>query len=719
MGDFPSHVVSMPARPRFGRTRATAFAVFAGALCLMLSGATSSPALRSPALLIAGMRDIPSPPTGTPWRPAPVDANGLSMVAGADGRRFVLHTAAGERSFLPGVDLGNTTPGHVPADVSISAAQYRAWFAAMTWLGIRVVRIYDIHPPAFYQQLLAYNQANPDRPLYVMQGVSLVGDAYIKQGNLYDPQVTEAFRQELKDATQAVSGQLARTSLPTRVGGEWTADVTPWLAGWLIGSELDPAATAASDRKNAKAKPVTGKYFRSTPEATPTERWLANRMNDLAGYEAARKLSQPIAFVNWATTDPLRHPEEPLRQEDQIQLDANHVRPTEHWPAGTFASYHAYPYYPDFLRYEPGLQGSGDPYLAYLKALRDHHRDMPTMITEFGVPSSIGSAHNGPLERDQGNHSEVEATRMSAGLLRDMAAIGLAGGFLYEWADEWYRYSWNTVAHQLPTRRQLWHDPLTNEQYFGLLAMDPAGGTDRSTLLDADGGWPATRVRARVDESYLHLEIKLGDSRPGSLMVGLDALPSLTGTPMAGSADHRPDAIFALNLVGHTGQAYVREQLDPLQLDGDVPDSARAQAPDGWRPFELLVNRPQTVPSTGARMPIEMQNAGLLQYGGWDPAKGGADSRALWNLDDDTLTVRVPWAMMAFADPSSHAVGVPRAGKLTTQRSPGVTVNLSASGKDQEIGQVTWDDWNRPAATERIKQGAEQIRDAALAVTSD
>jgi hypothetical protein len=718
VGDLSSHVVSMPARPRFGRARATAYAVFAFALCLMLSGATSSPALRSPALLIAGMREIPSPPTGTPWRPAPVDASGLSMVSSTDGQKFVLHTTAGDRTFLPGVDLGNTTPGHVPADVSISAAQYRAWFAAMTWLGIRVVRIYDIHPPAFYQQLAAYNDANPDRPLYVMQGVSLVGDAYIKRGNLYDPQVTDAFRAELKDAAQAVSGQLNRTTLPGRVGGEWTADITPWLAGWIIGSELDPAAAAATDRKNADAKAISGKYFHTTSDATPTERWLANRMNDLAGYQAKKGVSEPIAFVNWATTDPLRHPEEPLRQEDLLQVDANHVLPTANWPAGTFASYHAYPYYPDFLRLEPALQAQADPYLAYLEALRKHHDGMPTMITEFGVPSSIGSAHLGPLGRNQGDHSEIEATEMTAELLRGMRARGLAGGFLFEWVDEWFRYTWNTVAHQVPNRRQLWRDPLTNEQGFGLLAMDPAGETDPSALIDADGGWPAEKVTARTDEGYLHLEIGLGDSPPGALMIGLDPLPGLTGTPMAGSADRRPDAIFALNLVGRTGQAYVRRQLDPLQLDGSIPDSARGPAPDGWRAYELLTNRGRTVPSTGAKLPIEMQNAGLLRHGVWNTDDPGADSRALWHLDGNNLSVRVPWAMMGFADPSAHAVGVPKSGRLTTQRSPGVSVTLSASGTDQALGQVTWDDWNQPTVTERIKQGAEQFRDAALAVTS-
>ena len=33
------------------------------------------------------------------------------------------------------------------------------------------------------------------------------------------------------------------------------------------------------------------------------------------------------------------------------------------------------------------------------------------MITEFGVPSSMGSAHTGPLGRDQGGHTEQERWR--------------------------------------------------------------------------------------------------------------------------------------------------------------------------------------------------------------------------------------------------------------------------------------------------------------------
>ena len=103
----------------------------------------------------------------------------------------------------------------------------------------------------------------------------------------------------------------------------------------------------------------------------------------------------PIAFANWPTTDPLHHPEEPLAQEDLVGVDAEHVLPTDAWPGGTFASFHAYPDYPDFQRYEPGLQRTGwrgrpDPYAGYVRALREHFTSMPLLITEVGFALVAG-----------------------------------------------------------------------------------------------------------------------------------------------------------------------------------------------------------------------------------------------------------------------------------------------------------------------------------------
>ena len=116
-------------------------------------------------------------------------------------------------------------------------------------------------------------------------------------------------------------------------------------------------------------------------------------LDHLAGRLAGHGVVMPLSFVNWPTTDPLDHPDEPLIEEDQVGVNANSIQPTAAWPGGYFAAYHAYPYYPDFQRHEPGIadclsDGSVDPYAGYLIALRRHHAGLPVVVNEFGVPSS-------------------------------------------------------------------------------------------------------------------------------------------------------------------------------------------------------------------------------------------------------------------------------------------------------------------------------------------
>ncbi|GAB1644170.1 hypothetical protein [Krasilnikovia sp. MM14-A1259] len=643
-------------------------------------------------------------------------AGGLVALAQAGARGFALHTAGGDRGFLPGVNLGSTNPGFQPGELAITVADYRAWFSAMGQLGVRVVRNYTIHPPAFYTELAAYNTAHRDRPLYLIQGVYLPDESYIEKENLYDPAVTQAFTTELRDASAAVSGNFTRAPTPGHASGTWNTDVSRWLAGWIIGVEWDPNATSASDRKNSRAPAHHGRYFTNTPQASATERWLAARMDELATDEAGHGRTEPIAFANWPTADPLHHPAEPLEQEDLVGVDANHVQPTAAWPGGTFASYHAYPYYPDFQRYE--FPGRPDPYAAYLAALRKHHAGMPVVISEFGVPSSIGTAHAGPLGRGQGDHSEQEAMRIDADVLRVIRKQGMAGGFVFAWADEWFKKTWNTVNHQLPAdRRQLWHDPMTNEQYFGILATDPTGPPEQpeQTLLDSPTGVPARKVTARRDESFLWLRITLADLAPTRLTIGLDVLPQLTGDPPPGGLDRRPDTALTLDLSARTGQAWIRSQLDPLQTDWPVPDNERPEAPPGWHAYQLITNRPLYVPTLDRVLPAELFDAGRLRYGGLNPAEPGADSRALWVRDGADLTVRVPWALAGFSDPSSLQVLTPHGRDPVSTTSPGVTPILSVDHIDQTAGWFRWQQWQRVYHTERLKPGADQLQRAFIA----
>lgn len=662
-------------------------------------------------------------PAGPSWAPAPRTVGGLAAVATVDGDRFVLHTAHGDVTFLPGVNLGSTVPGTQPGEVAATAEDYRRWFPLMRAMGLRVVRIYTILRPAFYTELAAYNEAHPDGPLYLVQGVYPPDESYVERGDLYAPAMTSAFTAELRDAVAAVHGDLRRGPTAGRADGRWTADVSRWLAAWVVGAELDPRATQASDRRNAGRPVHRGRYFAATAAASPTESWLAARMDELATASAARGSAAPVAFVNWPTLDPLRHPEEPLEQEDLVGLDANHVLPTRLWPAGTFASYHAYPYYPDFQRHEPGLHttryaGRIDPYAGYLAALKRHHAGMPVMVTEFGVPSSLGSAHAGPLGRDQGGHTEQQAMRTDAELLRLIASLGLAGGLVFEWTDEWFKVTWNTQRRHVPAdRRQLWHDPLTNEQYFGLLATDPVGGPDARPRTVHDGG--GLRVDASSDESWVHLRITLPAAPDAPVAIGFDVVPGgAERLPGSRRRDGTSDFAVVVDPATGRGQAWVRQELDPVPLDYLPPAGSRPAPVDGWQRQQLTTNRPLVIPSTGRRLPMEFFDVGRLRRGEMDPARPGYDSRATWRLDGAVLTLRVPWGLLGMADPSARRALVPRPDR-TVETVPVERIGLVVehSGRRTPAGSVTWSPWDRVHARERVKAGVAAWIDAVTAVS--
>ncbi|WP_162599755.1 hypothetical protein [Nocardioides solisilvae] len=654
------------------------------------------------------------PDPSTSWFPDPRAVGDLRVLAESDAEGFRLHTSSGDKTFLPGVNLGSTLPTLQPGEVgTIEASHYRTWLRQMGELGIRVVRVYTLLPPGFYAELKAYNEANPVQPIYLVQGAYLPDESYVEPGGtLYDAPVDEAFSAELRDLSAAVHGDLERPRRPGRAWGTYDADVSPWLASWILGVEWDPRGTRRTDRWHADAPYEPGRYFVADPEATATERWIATHMEELAALEAERGVSVPVAMVNWPTTDPLDHPTEPLLDEDLVGIDALHVLPTDAWPGGTFASFHAYPYYPDFLRDEEGLDevtwdGEPDRYGGYLARLRDHFAPaMPLLVTEFGVPASLGSAHLGTRGRGQGGHSERDAMRHDAEMMRMMESLGLGGGFVFIWADEWFKRTWNTMEHQDPERRQLWHDPLTNEQWFGMVATDPEPLVDAAVErlaveeggdLPADGAYEYLYVWA--DASWVHVDVKLRERVPARLRVEADVVPGPERADFRVTVDTEPrEALLE-----------VRRELDPVRLDTSVED----YVPDheqGWHPYRLLLNRAFSEP--GEERAAEHQEVGRLVEGTWDPADPAYDSLATWRVDEErrTVSLRIPWSMLGFADPSARlALGEGKPAERVTV--DGIDLRFDADGEVLEQT-FSWPTWNRTGYTERFKAGVDVLSEA-------
>jgi hypothetical protein len=710
-------------------TLATALAILATAATAVLAGCgASSGGAASPAVAFAG---------------APIERAGLELPARVQGDHLAL--AVGDRfepRFWPGVNLGSTVPGHQPGEVAATAEDYRRWFPQMAALGTRVIRVYTILRPDFYDELRAYNLAHPDAPLYVIQGVWIPEERFLATQDAYDPEVLREFRAELADAVAVVHGDADRPERRGHASGRYRSSIAPWLLAWSVGVEWDPQATDASDRANAGRPAYRGRYLTTRGTPTPMESWIAEHLDHLASLEAERGWSRPVTFTNWITADPLEHPAEPLAQEDMVSVDAMHLRATDRWPGGFFASYHAYPYYPDFLRQEPSYaayrrpDGKVDPYAGYLQELRAHHRGQAVMITEFGQPTGTGIAHHGPIDRDQGGHSEAEAAANDADMLAAIRQEGYAGGVVFEWVDEWFKFTWNTIDLELPgDRRQLWRNALTNEEHFGLVAAEP-GADGRIVTVDGDDAeWTAPghspviqegrgavrEVRAIKDEEYLYLRLRLDepldDERP--VQVGLD-LRDAGNRGLPGTDGLVPQAEVALTITD--GEASIRQAAwtDPIAFlygvrhDFVDVDPADLEVGSGaWVSPRLILNRPQRVPGADRTLPTELVDVGTLPWGTADPEADGFDDRNLIDADGAVVEVRIPWALLTFADPSSRRLLTPRPdGTMDTEIAERVGISVVRDGQVTETAGFAWEDWNAVTWHERPKDGWETLQKA-------
>jgi hypothetical protein len=668
------------------------------------------------------------------WSPAPITLDGLTTIASTVGDRMVVYTADGERDFIAGVNLGPTVPGTWPGEQAIPREVFRRWFPQMRDVGIRALRVYTIMTPAFYEELRDFNLANPETPLLLAHGV-WIPERNLEHGDLFHPGLVDEFRAEMADAVAVVHGD---ASLPMRSGhahGEYRADVSQWLVSWLVGVEWDPQVIRASDEANSDVRSYAGVYFENQGDPSPTEVWLAQALDELATLEAARGVSMPLAFVNWPTTDPLDHPDEPLETEDLVGIDANTIRPTAEWPGGYYATYHAYPYYPDFQRHEAGIaefvhQGRTDAYAGYLTALQAHHRDLPVVISEFGVPSGLAHAHFGPQGRNQGAHSEQDQMAINAELLDVIREVGLAGGFVFEWADEWFKHTWNTVDYEIPAdRRALWQNMWTNEAHFGILAVG-AGDTPVVIIDGEESEWDdngsqvifespvgVREVRAVKDESFLHLLIRTdGDDvwREQPVVIGIDVIAGGGGgLPGANGAD--PDADYAV-VIGPTeddGSVMVRASNDPYAIQyawqrgyEDVDPEDFSDDSGVWNLQRLIVNRPHLLAS-GEALPVEVMEAGRMIFGTSDPAATEFDSRATWNGSGSIIEVRLPYQAIGFADPSSMlAYRVGQDGQVSTESVERIGITVAHAGNLYETTGYAWERWQSASWHERLKAGA-------------
>jgi hypothetical protein len=660
-----------------------------------------------------------------------------------------------KKMYVAGVDIGPATPGHFASEPPTDINVYLDWLDKIDEAGANCVRVYSILPPAFYRALRMHNEAPNSTKLYLLQGIWLGGG---EETDVFSASREAAAREEITNAVDVIHG---RGDLPIRrgfVGGLYSVDVSNYVLGFLLEREIPPHWVLANNRDNAQVTSYAGKYV-SLENGNATEVWVARMMDLAESHEVDQyNYQHPIAFANSPALDPIAHPSESslseeiaIRQDqgertatlppdskdaddnDAVSIDETKFHVEEGFQAGIFSAYGVFPFYPDFMYRDPSYltvrdrQGP-DPFLGYLKALKNHYAGMALLIAEYGVPTGMGISHLHPLGWNDGGETEQEQADLIGRMSRNISEAGCAGGMIYEWQDEWYRANWLAGALALPIeRRPLWNNRLDPDQGFGLWTYDPErtrslfgefSGWDAIPRLYQKGatpnlelhdGWDAERTLRSLavssDESFVYVRLEVGHVRNGAnnlpntegahYFIGISTdsgnFGSRTLPGLVPRVRTESGANFLLDL-GEDGRARLliasdynfREFQSIYGAGSSVQSSYRVPFTPylaDWSGFEEILVEPnrRRFARDGHVFPSQLYNESLLRYA---PAGSTQGSEANWTCDftHNAYIFRLPWELLMVMDPSSHQVyaGTEKGPRFTGVETPGLVMFVAS-----------------------------------------
>ncbi|GAE25470.1 hypothetical protein JCM9140_1467 [Halalkalibacter wakoensis JCM 9140] len=586
---------------------------------------------------------------------------------------------------IKGVNMGMGKPGHFPGEAAISESEYYRWFEMIGEMNANTIRVYTLHPPGFYRALKRYNEEH-DNPLYLFHGVWFDEELLHENGgDAYNSELLEQFETEWKNIVNAIHGQANIQHVRGHAHGAYYADISPYVIGWINGIEWDPEMVSNMSIDYHDHDDYDGQYIK-TINGEPMEQWLAWQLDELMTYEQENyQWMRPVSFTNWVTTDLLEHPAEPQYFEDLATVDPNLLAlKGEAAEVGMFASYHIYPYYPDFLNLEENytefIDHRGEPnnYAGYLRDLHDHH-DLPILVAEFGVPSSRGLTHENPFGWNQGFLTEKEQGEIVSHLYEDIIQEGLLGGLVFTWQDEWFKRTWNTMYYDDPNRRQYWSNAQTNEQQFGFLSFDrlkiKVDGEDDdwegTNPIFEKTGEPISKIFVDSDERYMYMRVDFSenvswsnhrpiillDSHPEQGNDEIDFLPTVK--PPFSNIDFVLDLKnkdeSRLLVDAYYDTFYFHYGVYHQMLDDHTPPTKNS---GNFNPIELAISLEMERPDTGELLPFVSYEAGKFRFGNGNPTSNEYDSLADFYYSDETgiLELRIPWALLNIKDPSIREI---------------------------------------------------------------
>lgn len=669
--------------------------------------------------------------------------DGVAYRVKAEGEYFYIYSPESgqwDQVFWKGVNIGAGEPGLFPGELTISYDDYYRWFGYISEMNCNCIRVYTTMRPQFYHALYDFN-SQAENPLYLFQGVWMDEDDIATYADVYaeNEKIKNDF---ITDALNCVDVIMGNAVLPERPGfasGTYTANVSKWFAGWILGIESDAKFIQNTNDSNPDKDTYEGTYL-YTYGATPFEAFYCEAGDKVISHMTEEYGMQcPVAFANWVTTDPLSHPEEPYEDEDLLTFNTESIKSRAEYKSNLFASYHVYPYYPDSMNYQSDYlsyvdeEGKINTYEAYLNDLKQVHT-MPIVIAEFGVPTSRGVTHRSVMGYNQGGVDETEQGEMLADMYRSIYDSHYAGAIAFSWQDEWFKRTWNNEIFDIADSRPYWSNIQTSEQNFGILAFDPGAEqtvcvpdglagewSDDDKVSSADCG----DLYMKSDERYVYFMVDIEDNfdynfETDTLLIPIDTISGQGNTTMndtGASFDREADFVIWINgndnsriVVDAYYDSYYFVYGEQYKMIDPVSDIT-AKNSGRFHPMMLCTGYEMTIPTTNQVIGFDSYETGKLTYGNADPSAEDYASLSdfIYNEQEGILEIRIPWQLLNVMDPASKQImsDFYTEQNITPTNFDGFAVGVGVL-KDQNMavslnGAYTYEGWKTPTYHERLK----------------
>lgn len=628
--------------------------------------------------------------------------------------------------FIKGMNLGIAKPGTFPGELAATKSDYARWLSLIQEAGFNAIRLYTLHYPHFYAVLDSFNAAHPNKPIFIFQGIWLEEEIPNYDDDLHD--LTDSFREELMGNIRAIHGNAVIPARPGKASGSYNVDVSRYLIGYIIGREIHPPEVWHTNDIHGESS-YNGFYL-SITDASPTEVWMTSLLDEVISFEKSEyNTMRPVSFSSWPTLDPISHEAELNRYEDSVTIDLKKLD-ISNAPAGYFASYHAYPYYPDFVSKQNSYQDEQDylgqnSYLAYLKDLKSHYSQIPLMVAEFGTSTSWGIAHYAQSGIHHGGASEREQGEAYLRMFQNITESELAGGIQFAWIDEWFKRTWITdPLDDDPDARVNWHNITAAEQNFGLLGYRKKG--------ELFTPWESVcspclieEIEAGANYDFLQIKLNMGEAfnPEDTIWLGIDTYADALGEsilPNGEALNHRSE--FALMITQDVATLYVTEAYDTYGIwhgTSNANQQYQSTSTDG-SPWNIVRWKNNNTLD-------EIQYVGRLGVNRLNLPKKSTDGVI---IHSSSIEIRLPWTLIQFVDPSQKKVlhddrGTPERESLISE---GIALDVFYQEQSYSTqNRFIWDNWNYPSDLEEytktsysiIKDGLESIPSAPIAHTDN